>query len=51
MTTAFFIDICETLFLNFNYDFVLEHRFTQDALENIFSNIRLKFGKTPTYNQ
>lgn len=51
MTTLSFIDICEILFLKFNYDFVLGHRFTQDALENIFSNIRLKAGKTPTSNQ
>lgn len=51
MATLSFIDICETLFLKFNYDFVLGHRFTQDALENIFSNIRLKAGRTPTSNQ
>lgn len=51
MTTLSFLDICELLFLKFHYDFVLGHRFTQDALENIFSNIRLKAGKTPTSNQ
>jgi len=51
MTTLSFIDIiCEILFLKFNYDFVLGHRFIQDALKNIFSNIRLKAGKTPTSN-
>jgi len=47
MTTLSFIDI----FLKFNYDFVLGHRFTQDVLENIFSNIRLKASRTPTSNQ
>jgi len=51
MITLSFIDICEILFLKFNYDFVLGHRFTQEALEYIFSNIRLKAGKTPTSNQ
>lgn len=51
MTTLSFIDICETLFMKFNHDFVLGHRFTQDALENIFSNIRLKACRTPTSNQ
>ncbi|KAF0711126.1 Uncharacterized protein FWK35_00035153, partial [Aphis craccivora] len=51
MATLSFIDICETLFLKFNYDFVLGHRFTQDALENIFSNIRLKADRSPTFNQ
>jgi len=52
ITTLSFIDkICEILFMKFNYDFVLGHRFTQDALKNIFSNIGLKVGKTPTSNQ
>lgn len=36
MTTVSFIDICETLFLNFNYEFVLGHRFTQMPLKIYF---------------
>lgn len=35
------------LFKN-EFDFVLGHRFTQDATENIFSQIRNKEGKMPT---
>lgn len=34
--------------LNKGYKFVLLHRFTQDALENIFSQIRRKAGSSPS---
>ena len=30
------------------YDFVLNHRFNQDALENVFSQVRRKGGSTPS---
>ncbi|KAL5246115.1 hypothetical protein ACI65C_013523 [Semiaphis heraclei] len=47
MATLSIIGICETLFNN-GFDFVLCHRLTQDAIENIFSQIRRKAGATPT---
>lgn len=42
-----FYDISEFLFHN-DFEFVLGHRFTKDATENIFSHIRRKEGKMPT---
>jgi len=30
------------------YDFVLTHRFNQDALENVFSQVRRRGGTTPS---
>jgi len=47
MTTLSIIGICETLFNN-SFDFIISHRLTQDAVENIFSQIRRKAGATPT---
>jgi len=47
MATLSIIGICETLFNN-GFDFVLSHRLTQDAIANIFSQIRRKAGATPT---
>lgn len=39
------IDIAETLFIT-SFDFLICHRFTQDAIENIFSQVRRKSGAT-----
>ncbi len=50
MSSLSFIDICEQLF-QFQYTFVLGHRFTQDGTENIFSCIRRKAGMTPNVLQ
>jgi len=47
MATLSIIGICETL-SNDGFDFILSHRLTQDAIENIFSQIRRKAGATPT---
>lgn len=47
MASLSFISICEILFAE-NYAFVLGSRLTQDAAENIFSQIRRKAGQTPT---
>lgn len=47
MSTLSIIGICETLFNN-GFDFMISHRLTQDAIENIFSQIRRKAGATPT---
>jgi len=47
MATLSIIEICETLFNN-SFDFVLSYRLIQDAVENIFSQIRRKAGATPT---
>jgi len=44
------IDIAETLF-NSGFDFLICHRFTQDAIENIFSQVRRKSGAIPTATQ
>jgi len=41
------LDICDYLLDN-GYDFVLLSRFSQDALENVFSQVRRKCGMTPT---
>lgn len=46
MSSISIIEISELLFSN-NFDFILCHRFTQDAVENIFSQIRRKAGQTP----
>lgn len=46
-TLSFMMNICEMLFEN-DYSFVLRSRLTQDAAENIFSQIRKKAGQTPT---
>lgn len=43
------MEISEFLLSN-GFDFVLLHRFTQDALENIFSQIRRKAGSMPGAN-
>ncbi len=40
------IDICNFLFEN-NYNFILLSRFSQDALENIFSQVRKRVGMVP----
>lgn len=42
-----FCDAAEFLFKN-NFQFVIGHGFTQDATENIFSQIRRKEGKMPS---
>lgn len=42
------VDICEYLFSATSIEFVLLSRFSQDALENVFSQVRRKAGKTPT---
>lgn len=48
MTTLSFIDLSVNLLSKPDFSFVLGHRFTQDALENVFSQVRNKFGSTPT---
>ncbi|CAI6371085.1 unnamed protein product, partial [Macrosiphum euphorbiae] len=50
MSSLSLIDIAETLF-NCGFDFLICHRFTQDAIENVFSQIRRKSGATPTATQ
>lgn len=47
LSTLSFCDIAEFLFRN-GFDFILGHRFTQDATENVFSQIRRKEGKMPS---
>lgn len=47
LATLTFCDLAEYLFLN-KFDFVLGDRFLQDGTENIFSQIRKRYGKTPT---
>lgn len=47
IATTSFCDIAEFLFRS-GFDFVLGHRFTQDATENIISQIRNKEGKLPS---
>lgn len=47
MSTLSLCRITEQL-LNEGYKFVLLHRFTQDAVENIFSQIRRKAGSCPS---
>lgn len=46
MSSISIIEISELLFFN-GFDFIHCHRFTQDAIENIFSQIRRKAGQTP----
>jgi len=40
-------DLCDFLFLN-GFHYVMLSRFGQDALENVFSQLRRRCGKTPT---
>jgi len=47
LATLTFCDVAECLFKN-GFDFVVGHRFSQDATENIFSQIRCKEGSIPT---
>lgn len=47
ITTTSFCDVVEFLFRS-GFEFVLGHRFTQDATENIISQIRNKEGKLPS---
>jgi len=47
LATLKFCDVAEFLFKN-GFDFVLGQRFSQDATENIFSQIRRKEGSMPT---
>lgn len=46
LSTLTICDVTQIL-LNAKYDFVLTHRFTQDALENIFSQVRRRIGNLP----
>ncbi|CAI6371620.1 unnamed protein product [Macrosiphum euphorbiae] len=46
MSSLSIIEISELLFCN-RFDFILCHRFTQDAVENLFSQMRRKAGQTP----
>lgn len=41
------IDVTDYLIMR-GYDFVLTHRFNQDALETVFSQVRRRGGKTPS---
>lgn len=50
LSTLSFADMAEFLFKN-KFEFALGHRFTQDATENIFSQIRRKEGQMPTVLQ
>jgi len=43
LTTQVFIELTKYLINGRRYVFVLEARFTQDCVENLFSNIRKKF--------
>lgn len=47
LSTLSFCDAAEFL-MKKDYDFVLGHRFTQDATENVFSQIRRKAGSLPS---
>lgn len=47
IATTSFCDVAEFLFHS-EFEFVLGHRFTQDATENIISQIRNKEGKMPS---
>lgn len=44
-------DICYELLKEGGYDFLLTHRLNQDAVENIFSQIRKKAGSVPKVSQ
>ncbi|KAL4154187.1 hypothetical protein QTP88_002020 [Uroleucon formosanum] len=46
MSSLSIIETSELLFCN-GFDFVLCHRFTQDAVENLFSKVCRKAGQTP----
>lgn len=46
MSSLSIIETSELLFCN-GFDFILCHRFTQDAVENLFSQMRRKAGQTP----
>lgn len=50
LSTLSFCDVAESLFLR-EFDFILGHRFSQDATENIFSQIKKRAGKTPNMLQ
>lgn len=50
LSTLSFCDLAEYLFSR-GFDFILGHRFSQDATENVFSQIRKKEGKMPTSRQ
>lgn len=47
LTTLSICNVTQVLFKN-GYDFILTHRFTQDALENVFSQTRRRIGKLPS---
>jgi len=47
LSTLSVIDVTDYLIMC-GYDFVLTHRFNQDALENVFSQVRRRGGKTPS---
>jgi len=47
LTTLSICDVTQVLLKN-GYDFILTHRFTQDALENVFSQTRRRIGKLPS---
>jgi hypothetical protein len=47
LSTLSYINLCENL-ISEGYAFVLGARITQDALENIFSQIRRKAGRKPS---
>ncbi|KAL4083960.1 hypothetical protein QTP88_029276 [Uroleucon formosanum] len=48
MSSLSIIETSELLFCN-GFDFVLCHRFTQDAVEILFSQMRHEAGRTPNY--
>lgn len=50
ITTRSAIEIQKDLIENFNYEFVMLGRFTQDCLENLFSSIRAVSPKTTGYS-
>lgn len=47
LTSISICDLSHVLF-KYEYDFILTHRFTQDALENVFSQVRRRAGKLPS---
>lgn len=47
LSSLSFMDVSEFLMKN-EYDFVLGHRFTQDATENVIGQVRNRFGKMPS---
>ena len=46
MASLSFMDVSEFLLLN-GYKFILGHRMTQDAIENIMSQVRNKTSRLP----